>query len=172
MVKKGLTSVGKYLPAGLLQHLDLRQDETSRAQARWQACVPGPLAEHVRPLRYEQGLLSVQADSSAWAGRLRQQQQGLVELLRREPFFKHLRGFQVHVVPHARAAPKPKPADGREGAHHHRLSTQAARLILDTAEGIDDARLQTALRRLGNAAADARENVSAETAPDSSPRPK
>ncbi len=171
MIKKGLTSVGKYLPAGLLQHLDLRQDGTSRAQAAWEACVPGPLADHVRPLRYEQGLLSVQADSSAWAGRLRQQQQGLLDLLRREPFFKHLRGFQVHVVPHARMAPKPKRAGSRGGTRHLRLSAQAARLILDIAEGIDDPRLRKAMRRLGNAT-DEREDVSAETTPDSTQRPK
>jgi hypothetical protein len=88
------------------------------------------------------GLLVVTADSSAWAAKLRHQQQSLASRLRSRPDLAGLRRLVVKVAPPDTIPP----ASSSARAFH--ISTEAKQVLADAAEHIEDPELQAALRRL------------------------
>jgi hypothetical protein len=88
------------------------------------------------------GLLVVTADSSAWAAKLRHQQQSLAGRLRGRPELAGLRRLIVKVAP-----PETMPP-ASSSARPFNISVQAKQVLTDAAEHIEDPELQAALRRL------------------------
>jgi len=142
-VKGGPKRVGACLPDHLRRALSQRLDEDSCLRQAWHACVAEPLASHARPVRYTAGLLFVQADTPAWASRLRHQEPALIAALRRNALFKDLARLRLRVIP--RDAVRVEPASPRRPS---RLPAEAANTIARAAGGIADPRLRAALERL------------------------
>ncbi len=129
----------------VLARLGIRLDEAATLQSLWLKHVQGPLAEHVCPVRYAQGVLSLQTDSPVWASRLRQYEPELIARLRREDYLRALRGLRVRVVPSRAAQPSRSAA---QRAVPKRPSKQVAAAIRGTAENIADPVLRACLQRL------------------------
>jgi hypothetical protein len=140
-------NLGAFLPVNVLNRVGVRLDEASRLTALWRRYAPAPLVEHVRPIRYATGVLTLDARSAAWASRLRHRQQELLAQLRAEPCFRALRALRIRVRP---TAGSPPPAAAPQPT---RLSIQAAQHVSAAAQGIDDPQLRAALARLGADAA-------------------
>ncbi len=111
-------------------------------RALWAATVGEPLAAHTMPVRYTEGRLVVNADSSVWSSKVLFQRQTLAQRLRREPLLKDLRTLQVRVRPPVaeRVSPPEPPRAG--------LSPAARRCVAGIAQDIDDPALREALLRL------------------------
>ena len=138
--------LASYLTDAALRRLGiaLDRDQQHALEQAWLASADQPLAAHVRPLRYTDGCLILQAESPVWASKLRHQPQRLISALRRHAIFHELIGLQVRVVPieqavvpsrHKRPAPK--------------LSPHTKALLDSVAEHTTDDALRDALRRLG-----------------------
>lgn len=139
---------------GLLAHAsgDLgRLIEEARRLARatevLRARLPAPLNEHSRVASLAGGVLVLQADSAAWASRLRFVTREMAEAL--APVLGRVTRVRVTV---ASPTPPPptKPLCRPERAV---LSKELARSLAQAAEGISDPALQEALRRLARTAA-------------------
>ncbi len=138
--------IGSFFSQDVLVHLGLPADLRMLPQVNeaWMKTAGEPLCRHVHAVRYVRGQLNLCADSSAWAGRVRYQQQSLVEQLRRTAPFDHLIGLHVRIAPagqtgHAVAHPAPS----------KRLSAASRRLLGQVAGDIADPELREALVRLG-----------------------
>ncbi len=105
------------------------------------------MAAHCEPTYYEDGRLTITVRSSAWASRLRQQQAELMQTLKQQSAFRELRDIKVRVQPTEQAllavstAPDVPPS---------RLSSNAARVVRDVAQTVNDPQLRAALERLGD----------------------
>lgn len=144
----GTKSIGLF-SREVLARLGIRLDEAVALQSLWVKHVPGPLAEHVRPVRYAQGVLSLRTDSPVWASRLRQFEPQLIGQLRSEEYLRGLRALRLRVDPSGTALPPPTPgATRRRRAVPARPSKQAAAAIRSTAEAIADPELRAALQKL------------------------
>lgn len=66
---------------GLTNTLAQHDAALTSIQAAWAETAPAPLREHCHPVHYQAGQITVEADSSAWASRLRQQCDGLLQAL-------------------------------------------------------------------------------------------
>jgi hypothetical protein len=102
--------------------------------------LPSPLDEHCLHASLESGELSLVTDSPVWASRLR----FFTPQLERDLDSRHgsISECRVRVQP-CTVAPSPAPV--------RKLSSRAARHLMEAAEGIDDAPLAAALRRLAKA---------------------
>lgn len=103
--------------------------------------LPEDLAPHCRAAVLAKGRLTLYAESSAWASRLRY----LAGEVRRElrPEFSGLSEVRVRVMgADVQPPPAPKPAPARA------LSAQNRALLRATAENLSDPALRAALRRL------------------------
>jgi len=153
-MKTGPTAIRSHLLPDFLKHLARELDDLSRLKLAWSRCMPAPLSEHTFPRQYEQGSLTIAAYSAAWASRLRQQQTGLIERLRREPGMAALRDLSVRIVPKGESDPA---AELRTLFEHRkppqRLSPESARLLREVADRVSDPDLSAALNRLANRAA-------------------
>lgn len=140
---KGPKRLRTYLPGGLARAVSRHADEAGRLKNAWHSNIPDPLASRTHPVRYDAGVLFVHADTPAWLSRLRQQQAGLMTLLRRDPTLRDLTEIRMRVVPRdvasRQAVTKRAPS---------RLSATAAAQIERSADGIADAGLRDALKRL------------------------
>ena len=138
--------LASYLTDSVLRRLGvtLDLDQQQALEQAWTAAAGQPLAKHVRPLRYTDGCLILQAESPVWASKLRHQPQRLISALRRHAIFHELIGLQVRVVPIAQAA---VPARHKRSAP--KLSPQTKALLDSVAEHTTDGALRDALRRLG-----------------------
>src|SRR5262245_52714130 len=130
MATQGLKRLQKYLPGGLASALSRHADDAGRLQIAWNSMVSEPLASHTRPVRYAGRVLYVHVDTSAWASRLRQQQQTIVSGLRQAAGLGDLAEIRFRVVP-PEAAAQPTPV-----ARPSRLSEIAAAHIERAAEGV------------------------------------
>jgi len=110
----------------------------------WSEAAGQPLAAHVRPLRYTDGCLILQAESPVWASKLRHQPQKIISALRRHAIFQELIGLQVRVVPLEYAAGPKRPTRSAQ-----RLSPETRALLDSVAKHTPDEALRDALRRLG-----------------------
>jgi hypothetical protein len=116
----------------------------SQVTVAWAETVGEPLVQHVIPLRYSDGCLSLQADSSLWASKIRHQQQRLIDLLRTHPVLRQLSLLKVRIAPLQRERAKPV-----RPVVLHRPSTQTLTLLAQVADDISDPGLREALKRLG-----------------------
>ncbi len=67
----------------------------------WQAVAGEALAQHSDPLRWDKGVLVVQADSSLWAAKLRHQYPEILSRMRKIPEFSQITEFRIRVLPTA-----------------------------------------------------------------------
>jgi hypothetical protein len=95
-------------------------------------------------VRYAEGCLVVNADSSVWSSKVLFQRQTLAQRLRRQPLLAELRTLQVRVRPPA-AAKVAIPEAPRTG-----LSPVAQCCVAGIAQDIDDPALREALFRLAH----------------------
>lgn len=137
--------LASYLTDSALRRLGIALDREHQhaLEQAWLDAAGQPLAAHVRPLRYTDGCLILQAESPVWASKLRHQPQRLISTLRRHAIFQELIGLQVRVVPLEHAAP---PKRGKRSAS---LSPETRALLDSVAEHTTDDALRDALRRLG-----------------------
>lgn len=140
----GDTSLYHYLPADILMKLKAKTEQSQHLQQVWQDQIGDEFAAHTQAVTYENGILKVQAESAAWASRLRQQGSQLVRLLRRHPAFQAIKKIQLRVAPNDEMAIKPSMSSSR--AH---LSEQSCKLIGTVAEEIKDPELKAAMLNLG-----------------------
>ena len=112
--------------------------------AAWAETVGQPLAQHVVPLRYSEGCLRLQADSSLWASKIRQQQQQLIDRLRAYPALRGVGLLKVRIAPLQLQRVRPVRAPAL-----HRPSAQTLTLLEQVADDITDPGLRDALKRLG-----------------------
>ena len=154
MTRKGPKNVGAHLPDTMRNRVGVHLDKVSNLLAHWKAHVGGPLASHSYPVSYERGRLSLRADTSAWASRVRHDHGAIIEQLKRDPFFHDLTELYVRVLPErakARREDKQEEKQEIEVLPPSRISSSAASLIKSVADGITDPALRRSLIRLAGA---------------------
>ena len=138
--------LASYFSSETLFSLGMPRDMQSLPQVcvAWAEAVGDPLVQHVIPLRYSDGCLSLQADSSLWASKIRHQQQHFIEQLRANPVLRQLNQLKVRIAPLQRESIKQvrRPT-------LHRPSAQTLTLLEQVADDITDPGLRNALLRLG-----------------------
>ncbi len=147
----GPKSVGAFLTSETLKRITVRLDDMSNLLTRWKTHVGEPLASRSYPVSYADGRLSVRADTPAWASRLRQSQQEILNNLRRDPYFTSLRELQIRVLPGRGDVLKPERR--KEPVIPSRIPEHAAQLIQSVAGDIANPALRNALSRLASAPA-------------------
>ena len=140
-----------YLTDSVLRRLQGYIGEAARLRTAWNRCVGEPLVSHSQPISFTQGRLVVHVDTPAWASRVRQRQQEIIQTLRRHAWLNALRQIQVRVQPSARSMQIGEPVDASR--RPTQLSPHIARLVRKVADDIADPALRTALQRLGDDAA-------------------
>lgn len=146
MSDRSARKLASYFSSETLFSLGMPRDMQALPQVSvaWAVTVGEPLVLHVIPLRYSEGCLSLQADSSLWASKIRHEQQLLIEQLRANPVLRQLNQLKVRIAPLQRERVKPvrKPT-------LHRPSAQTLTLLEQVADDITDPGLRNALMRLG-----------------------
>ncbi|GAB4507839.1 MAG: hypothetical protein Tsb0026_04900 [Sulfuricaulis sp.] len=124
-------------------------DKLSSLLSHWKANVGEPLVSHSFPVSYDNGRLSLRADTSAWASRLRHSQVEIMDGLRHDPYFHDLRELYVRVLPErARTQGEKK---RQSITLPSRIPDNAAHLIKSVADDILDPALRRSLIRLAGA---------------------
>ncbi|NOZ10662.1 MAG: DUF721 domain-containing protein [Gammaproteobacteria bacterium] len=100
---------------GLTSALARHNAVLASIQAGWAETTPAPLREHCRPIHYQAGQITVEADSSAWASRLRQQSDGLLQALCLLDGLPKLTQIRIKVNPQAPVIP---PDTNNPQGHH------------------------------------------------------
>lgn len=126
--------------ASTLSRLRQEGEALQRLETRLRQLLPAELADHARVGQLKGKCLILYADSPAWAARLRFLAPQLVKQLGEKGAVKSAT-IRVKVLP---TAAHPQPTRRRQP----RLSEDTRRLIEQTARGIDDEKLASALRRL------------------------
>jgi hypothetical protein len=147
----GPKSVGAFLASETLKRITVRLDDMSNLLTRWKTHVGEPMASRSYPVSYVDGRLSVRADTPAWASRLRQSQQDILNNLRRDPYFTSLRELQIRVLPGRGDVLKPERR--KDALIPSRIPEHAAQLIQSVAGDIANPALRSALSRLASAPA-------------------
>lgn len=102
-----LTPIGKLLRNELYDAVRSQTGQAASLEAVWRTSVPGYLADHVFPYRYQHGVLWVRTHSSIWATKLRHQNDKILAQLRQDPLFVDCKTIKVRLTPEGRpAAPK------------------------------------------------------------------
>lgn len=131
----------QYLDAGL-HALTTRARQLERLDGEVRRLLP-ELGGHCRVANVRRGTLVLQADSPAWASRLRYQTRSLLGQLQHRGY-ANLNAVQVRIAP-ATAERRPPPRRAR-------LSNASGELLRQTAEDLDNPALRAALRRLARRA--------------------
>lgn len=127
---------------GRLQSLLRRAQAIEELTALVRTHLEAPLGQHCHVANLQHGVLTLQADSPAWAARLRYLTPQLRSALCADARFDvPLATIRVTVAP--RAAPRP----GRP-PRRAQLSPESATTLRAAADGLSDPRLAAALRRL------------------------
>lgn len=149
MTRNGLKNAGAHLPDTMLKRAGVHMDKLSSLLTHWKSRMDEPLVSHSFPVSYDNGRLSLRADTSAWASRLRHSQAAIMETLRTDPYFHDLHELYVRVLPErSRAAHEKKRV---LPALPSRIPDAAAHLIKSVADDIIDPALRKALIRLAGA---------------------
>ncbi|MHB8533992.1 MAG: DciA family protein [Sulfuricaulis sp.] len=149
MTRNGPKNAGAHLPSTMLKRAGVHMDKLSSLLTHWKSRVEEPLVSHSFPVSYDNGRLSLRADTSAWASRLRHDQARIMTTLRGDPYFQDLHELYVRVLPErARTAREKKPATISLPS---RIPDTAAHLIKSVADDIIDPALRKALIRLAGA---------------------
>ena len=148
MSDRSARKLASYFSSETLYSLGMPRDMQTLplVSAAWAETVGAPLAQHVIPLRYSEGCLSLQADSSLWASKIRHQQQQLVERLRAHEVLRSVSLLKVRIAPLQLERVKPLRAPAL-----HRPTAQTLTLLAQVADDISDPELRAALKRLGRA---------------------
>lgn len=126
--------------ASLLEQVGWRR----RLTALLHDCLDSSLAVHVQAANLRNNRLVIQADSAAWATRLRYLAPQLLSCLRSQPQLAQLVQLEVRIAPQTQVPiVPPRPM---------RLSASNARLLEATAECTQHAALRAALKRLSRRA--------------------
>ncbi len=128
---------------GSLPVLLQRARELNKLNQALKNALPDPLRDHCEVLNLRGQTLTLAASSPAWATRLRYLTPTVLQQLAQSQSVK-VRTIQVRVVP-TRTEQRRKPAP-----RHARLSRANARLLLQTAESLQDERLRSALKRIAS----------------------
>src|SRR3990172_10683395 len=99
MTRNGPKNVGAHFPSAVLNRAGAHMDILSSLLSHWKASVGEPLVSHSFPVSYDNGRLSLRADTSAWACRLRHSQMEIMKQLRSDPYFDGLSEIYVRVLP-------------------------------------------------------------------------
>ncbi|MHB8741720.1 MAG: DciA family protein [Sulfuricaulis sp.] len=121
-------------------------DKLSSLLAHWKANIGEPLVSHCFPVSYEDGRLSLRADTSAWASHLRHSHVEITNQLREDPYFHDLRELYVRVLPERARTQSEKKRE--VPVPPSRIPVTAAHLIKSVADDIVDPALRKALIRL------------------------
>jgi hypothetical protein len=124
-------------------------DKLSSLLSHWKANMGEPLVSHSFPVSYANGRLSLRADTSAWASRLRHSQAEIMDELRNDPYFHELRELYVRVLPERAHTPNEKKRQSI--TLPSRIPDTAASLIKSVADDILDPALRRSLIRLAGA---------------------
>ncbi|GMR21415.1 MAG: hypothetical protein BMS9Abin36_2015 [Gammaproteobacteria bacterium] len=139
-------AISNFLPDRLIKTIRQKAGTDALLGSCWQREVSAPLNEHTRPIRFEQGVLVVETESSAWASRLRFEIPSWVAHLQRFPEFEGLHEIKVKVIP-KNSPIKPSTSSA---IRETRISDSSASLIRKVAAGMEDDELRRALERLGD----------------------
>ncbi|MEK7717973.1 MAG: DUF721 domain-containing protein [Pseudomonadota bacterium] len=148
MTRNGPKNVGAHLPSTVLNRAGVHMDKLSSLLSHWKANVGEPLVSHSFPVSYDHGRLSLRADTSAWASRLRHSQADIMDRLRADTYFQDLQELYVRVLPERARGPLEKK---REVLLPSRIPDTAAHLIKSVADDIIDPALRKSLIRLAGA---------------------
>ena len=146
MTRNGLKNAGAHLPSTVLNRAGVHMDKLSSLLSHWKSNVGEPLVSHSFPVSY--GRLSLRADTSAWASRLRHSQADIMGQLRADAYFQDLQELYVRVLPERARGPLEKK---REVLLPSRIPDTAAHLIKSVADDIVDPALRKSLIRLAGA---------------------
>ena len=149
MTRNGPRNAGAHLPGEILKRAGVHMDQLSGLLSHWKASIGEPLASHSFPVSYTSGRLSLRADTSAWASRLRHSQAEIMEQLRHDPYFHDLSEIYVRVLPERARAPGEKRPQAI--VLPSRIPDTAANLIKSVADDILDPALRRSLIRLAGA---------------------
>lgn len=146
MTRNGPRNAGAHLPGEILKRAGVHMDKLSSLLSHWKANMGEPLVSHSFPVSYTNGRLSLRADTSAWASRLRHSQAQIMDELRNDPYFHNLRELYVRVLPErARTQGEKK---RQSIVLPSRIPDNAAHLIKSVADDILDPALRRSLIRL------------------------
>lgn len=149
MTRNGPRNAGTHLPTEILKRAGVHMDKLSSLLSHWKTNVGEPLVSHSFPVSYVDGRLSLRADTSAWASRLRHSQADIMNGLRDDPYFHDLRELYVRVLPERARAPGEKKR--QSVTLPSRIPASAAHLIKSVADDILDPALRRSLIRLAGA---------------------
>lgn len=149
MTRNGPKNAGAHLPTEMLKRAGVHMDKLSSLLTHWKANVGEPLVSHSFPVSYDNGRLSLRADTSAWASRLRHSQAEIMTELRDDPYFHDLHELYVRVLPERARGQNEKKREAIELPS--RIPDKAAHLIKSVADDIVDPALRKALIRLAGA---------------------
>ncbi|MDH3513600.1 MAG: DUF721 domain-containing protein [Gammaproteobacteria bacterium] len=149
MTRNGPRNAGAHLPTEILKRTGVHMDKLSSLLSHWKATVGEPLVSHSFPVSYTKGRLSLRADTSAWASRLRHSQAEIMKELRDDPFFHELSELYVRVLPERARVPGEKKRQAV--SLPSRIPDSAAHLIKSVADDILDPALRRSLIRLAGA---------------------
>jgi hypothetical protein len=127
--------------SGALQHSLEHSLRLKQLDYAIKALLPEELASHCRIANLRKNRVVMQADSTAWATRLRYQTPEILKQLQEYNALQGIKSIQVTVAP----ASKPR---GKTRRQARPLSEQNARIIRSAAESLADPELAAALRRL------------------------
>ena len=108
MTRNGPRNAGAHLPGEILKRAGVHMDKLSSLLSHWKTNMGEPLVSHSFPVSYANGRLSLRADTSAWASRLRHSQAEIMDELRHDPYFHELCELYVRVLPERAHAPNEK----------------------------------------------------------------
>jgi len=145
MTRNGPKNAGAHLPTEILKRAGVHMDRLSGLLTHWKACMAEPLVSHSFPVSYDNGRLSLRADTSAWACRLRHSQMEIMKQLRSDPYFDGLSEIYVRVLPDRERSTTEKK---RKASLPTRIPDTAAHLIKSVADDIVDPALRRSLIRL------------------------
>ncbi len=149
MTRNGPRNAGAHLPGEILKRAGVHMDKLSSLLSHWKANMGEPLVSHSFPVSYDNGRLSLRADTSAWASRLRHSQAEIMDELRNDPYFHELRELYVRVLPERAHTPNEKKRQSI--TLPSRIPDNAASLIKSVADDILDPALRRSLIRLAGA---------------------
>ncbi len=143
-------SVAELLSSGPLPRLLDHARLLARLQQALQTALPADLAPHCRVLNLRNQTLTLAAQGSAWAARLRYQVPALLQ------HFARQRTVTVRTIRVKVAGPTAKPQEKPKRNAH--LSPSNARLLEQTASALQDPGLRAALLRVASRGKKAKED--------------
>lgn len=127
-------------PESRLGSLLAQSERLTQTEHLIKTAIPKPCREHCQLASYRNGTLSLQADSAAWATRLRYQQQDIINQLASSNDFSGIKHIKISV----------RPRLGKNEIHHRArpISTASLAHLREIAAQMGDSPIADALRHL------------------------